>query len=167
LIWINIARLESHDGRATDPTARVIINCECGERQSTGGEIVIMRNVIVVAIAAAAVLVAPTAWAQATGNADAGKTVFLQCKGCHSLEPGKNGIGPSLHGLFGRKAGTEAGYNYSPAMKSSGVTWNDDTLFIYLANPKAFVPGDKMPFPGLPDEQKRHDVIAYLKEATK
>jgi len=130
------------------------------------GKLIVNAAKVFIAIVATA-LSAPAALAQSPGNPDAGKLVFLQCKGCHSLDPGKNGIGPSLHGVFGRKAGTEAGYNYSPAMKNSGVSWDDDTLFKYLANPKAFVPGDKMPFPGLPDAQKRSDVIAYLKQATK
>jgi cytochrome c2 len=59
-----------------------------------------------------------------------------QCRPCHSLEAGKNGIGPTLHGLFGRKAGTVPGYSYSAAMKNSGVVWNEDTLTKYLADPK-------------------------------
>jgi cytochrome c2 len=109
----------------------------------------------------------PAGWAQSAGDLQAGQMVFTQCKACHSLEAGKNGIGPSLHGLFGRKAGTVPGYNYSPAMKNSGVVWNADTLFKYLADPKAFIPGDKMPFPGVRDEQKRHDVIEYLEQATR
>jgi len=118
-------------------------------------------------VVVAAVVSAPAALAQSAGNADAGKVVYLQCKTCHSLEPGKNGVGPSLHGVFGRKAGTEPGYNYSPAMKNANVVWSDGTLFKYLSGPQAFIPGNKMPFPGLPDAQKRSDVIAFLKEATK
>jgi len=107
------------------------------------------------------------ALAQAQGDPKSGQTVFVQCKVCHSLDAGKNGIGPSLHELFGRKSGTAAGYTYSEAMKAANVTWGEDTLFKYLADPKIFVPGDKMSFPGVKDEQKRRDVIAYLKEATK
>src|SRR5471032_1090734 len=107
-----------------------------------------------------------SASAQSAGDATAGQAGFTQCKACHSLEAGKNGIGPSLHGVFGRPSGTVPGFNYSDAMKKAGVTCGDDTLFKYLADPKAFVPGDKMPFPGIKDEQKRRDVIAYLKTAS-
>ena len=110
---------------------------------------------------------AQTALAQAQGDAKNGAAVFIQCKACHSLDAGKNGIGPSLHGLFGRVSGTEPHYNYSDAMKKAAIAWSDETLFKYLTDPKAFVPGDKMPFPGVKDEQKRRDLIAYLKEATK
>lgn len=107
-----------------------------------------------------------TAWADEPGDPKAGQAVFAPCKACHSLDAGKNGVGPSLHGLFGRTSGTAPNYNYSPAMKSANVVWGDDTLFKYLADPKVFVPGDKMAFPGVKDEQKRRDVIAYLKEAS-
>lgn len=107
-----------------------------------------------------------TARADAGGDPKAGQVAFTQCKACHSLDAGKNGIGPGLHGVFGRKSGTAPGYNYSDAMKSANVTWGDDTLFKYLADPKAFVPGDKMAFPGVKDEQKRRDLIAYLKQAS-
>lgn len=124
-----------------------------------------MKRLMLVAPILLAV-VSGTAWADAPGDAKAGLIGFTQCKACHSLEAGKNGIGPSLHGLFGRQSGSAPGYNYSPAMKAANVTWGEDTLFKYLADPKAFVPGDKMAFPGVKDEQKRRDVIAYLKEAS-
>lgn len=107
--------------------------------------------------------------AVAEGNADEGSHVFVQCKACHSLEAGKNMVGPSLHGLFGRVAGTAAGYSYSDAMKAAGaggLTWNEDTLTKYAADPKATVPGNKMPFLGVKDPTKLADLIAYLKQAT-
>ena len=104
--------------------------------------------------------------ALASGDPASGKIVFIQCSACHSLVAGKNGIGPSLHGVIGRKSGSLAGYNYSPAMKAAGITWSEDTLFKYLTAPKAFVPGNKMPFLGVKDDQKRADVVAYLKQAT-
>lgn len=107
----------------------------------------------------------PAVQAQTAGGADSGATAFLVCKTCHSLEPGKNGVGPSLHGVFGRKAGTEPGFNYSPAMVNSNVVWTEDTLAKYLTDPKGFIPGNKMPFPGLADAQKRQAVITYLKQA--
>ena len=105
--------------------------------------------------------------AQGVGDAERGAQVFTQCKICHSLEAGKNMVGPSLHGLIGRKAGSVPGYAYSPAMKNANVTWNDDTLSKYLADPKAFVPGDKMVFLGIKDPSKLGDLLAYLNQATR
>jgi cytochrome c len=107
------------------------------------------------------------AQAQGPGEAQRGAQVFNQCKICHSLEAGKNMIGPSLHGVLGRKAGTVPGFAYSPAMKNANVTWNDDTLSKYLADPKAFIPGDKMAFPGVKDASKLGDLLAYLNQATR
>ena len=100
------------------------------------------------------------AHAQGAGDAQRGAQVFAQCKVCHSLEAGKNMLGPSLHGLLGRKAGSVPGYAYSPAMKNANVTWDDDTLSKYLADPKAFIPGDKMVFPGVKDPSKLGDLLA-------
>jgi cytochrome c2 len=120
-------------------------------------------------LSGAVVLLAPVlvARAQGVGDAQRGAQVFAQCKICHSLEAGKNMLGPSLHGLIGRKAGSVPGYAYSPAMKNANVTWNDDTLSKYLADPKAFIPGDKMAFPGIKDPSKLGDLLAYLNQATK
>ncbi|MHA6720406.1 c-type cytochrome [Sphingomonas sp. RS6] len=98
-----------------------------------------------------------------TGNVDAGKTAFTTCQTCHSADPGVNKIGPSLHGIVGREAGTVAGFNYSDANKNSGITWTPEKLFQYLEKPARVVPGTKMIFPGIPEPQKRADVIAYLK----
>jgi nitrite reductase (NO-forming) len=96
------------------------------------------------------------------GDASSGRLVFRKCQACHSIEPGKNMLGPSLAGVIGRKAGTEAGYNYSPAMKSADIVWNPQTLDQYLSDPAKVVPGNKMPFPGLKTDHDRADVIAYL-----
>jgi cytochrome c len=104
--------------------------------------------------------------ALADGDAAKGEKVFAKCKACHAVEAGKNKVGPSLAGLFGRMAGTTEGYTYSDAMKSSGIVWGDDTLHKYLEKPKDLVPGTKMAFPGLKQAQDRDDVIAYLKQAT-
>jgi cytochrome c len=103
------------------------------------------------------------AYASLTGNAAAGKVVFAACQTCHSVKAGENKTGPSLAGVVGRPAGSVAGYNYSPANKNSGLTWSEEQLYVYLEDPKKVVPGTKMIFPGLPDAQKRADVIAYLK----
>lgn len=104
--------------------------------------------------------------ALADGDAAAGEKVFRKCKACHSVEAGKNKVGPSLHGVIGRDAGTEEGFKYSDAMKESGIVWDEETLDAYLKKPKELVPGTRMAFPGLKDEQDRLDVIAYLKEAS-
>lgn len=98
-----------------------------------------------------------------TGDAAKGEVAFLTCKTCHAIEVGVNKIGPSLHGVVGRAAGTIAGYTYSTANKTSGITWTPEKLFQYLEGPQRIVPGTKMSFPGFPDPQKRADVIAYLK----
>ena len=102
-------------------------------------------------------------YAAYTGDAAKGKTDFITCQTCHSIDVGVNKIGPSLHNVVGRKAGTIAGFNYSPANKNSGITWTAEKLFQYLEKPQRVVPGTKMIFPGFPDPQKRADVIAYLK----
>jgi cytochrome c2 len=111
-------------------------------------------------------LAAMTISAQAAGDAKNGGRIFNQCKPCHSLEAGKNGVGPTLHGLLGRKAGTVPGYSYSAAMQSSGIVWNEDTLAKFLADPSTFVPGTKMVSAGIRDKAQLDDLIAYLKEAT-
>jgi cytochrome c2 len=92
----------------------------------------------------------------------AGRQVFRKCQACHSLEPGKAIFGPSLAAIIGRKAGSEAGYNYSPAMKQANIVWDAKTLDAYLTDPQKLVPGNKMPFPGLETEQDRADVIAFI-----
>jgi len=108
-----------------------------------------------------------TGQADAAGDASKGKRVFNKCKACHSLIAGKKKIGPSLHGVFGQKSGTAKGFKFSPAMKKSGIVWSPETLSKYLASPKTFIPGNKMPFPGLKNQTQRDDLMAYLTEATK
>jgi cytochrome c len=104
----------------------------------------------------------------AAANAAAGQAVFNRCKICHTIEAGgRNVVGPNLHGVFGRKAGSLPNFAYSPAMKDSGVVWDDDTLTKYLRDPKEFIPGDRMAFPGIKDEGQLADLLAYLHEAAK
>src|SRR5262249_31654980 len=100
------------------------------------------------------------------GDAAAGRQVFRKCQACHSMEPGKNMLGPSLAGLLGRKAGSESGYNYSSAMKQENITWDAKTLDAYLADPQKSVPGNKMPFPGLKTDHDRADIIAFVAAST-
>ncbi|MEO7385181.1 MAG: cytochrome c family protein [Novosphingobium sp.] len=88
---------------------------------------------------------------------------FAQCASCHTVRKGLNAVGPSLFGVFGRKAGTADGYAYSEANKNSGLTWDEATLDTYLTSPMKMVPGTKMTFAGLADPAKRKAVIAFLK----
>lgn len=101
--------------------------------------------------------------AQFTGDAAKGETAFIACKACHAIEEGVNKIGPSLKGIVGRKAGTIAGFTYTPVNQNSGITWTPEKLFQYLESPQRVVPGTKMAFAGISEPQKRADVIAYLK----
>jgi len=93
----------------------------------------------------------------------AGKTAFGACRACHSVEKGKTGIGPSLYGIAGRKAGSLPGFTYSKAMSASGIVWDDAALDAFMAAPQAKVPGTRMPYAGLKDAAKRQAVITYLK----
>ncbi len=97
----------------------------------------------------------------------AGAMVFNRCKTCHSLAAGGHSpVGPNLHGLFGRTAGTASGFSFSPAMQKSGVVWNDDTLAKFLRDPQGLIPGNRMGFPGIKDDKELADLLAYLKQAT-
>jgi cytochrome c len=99
------------------------------------------------------------------GDAVNGAVIFKKCASCHSVDPtGASGLGPNLRGVAGRKAAAVAGFNDSPAMKASGLVWNDQNLAHFLAGPRQAVPGTKMIFIGLPKPQDQADVIAYLKQ---
>jgi cytochrome c len=106
-------------------------------------------------------------YASFTGNAAAGEKVFAACRTCHVFDEGVNRVGPSLHKVVGRKSGSVPGFSYSDANKNSGVTWTADVLFQYLEDPKGFMPGTKMAFPGVKDAQKRADLVAYLEAQSK
>jgi cytochrome c len=103
-----------------------------------------------------------TAFADEEGDAAAGKKVFNKCKACHSFDPEKKMIGPTLNGVVGRPAGAVEGYKYSKAMANSGLTWDEETLLTYLEKPKAMVPGTKMSLAGIKKLKDRVDVIAYI-----
>jgi cytochrome c len=115
------------------------------------------------ALAVLAFALAPAAQAH---NAEAGRTVFNQCRACHTIDAGgRNGVGPNLHGVVGRRAGAVEGFRYSAPMRTAaegGLTWTPENLERYLANPKDLVPGGSMAFAGLRNEQQRKDLIAFL-----
>lgn len=123
-----------------------------------------MRHLVL----AAALLLPGVAVAQ---DASPGQRAFNQCRACHTLNAGgRSGVGPNLHGLFGRRAGSIEGYRYSAAMRErgeGGLVWNDDTLRAYIADPKAVVPNGSMPYAGLRNEQQQTDLLAFLREATR
>jgi cytochrome c len=98
---------------------------------------------------------------------ETGSTELQKCKICHALDAaGGNRVGPDLHGVFGRKAGTAPGFKFSDAMKNSGIVWDDDSLAKYLRDPKDSLPGNKMSFPGIKDEALLRDLLQQLKQAT-
>jgi cytochrome c len=105
-------------------------------------------------------------YASMTTDAAAGEKVFALCRSCHVLEEGVNRVGPSLHNIVGRPSGSVEGYSYSDANKNSGVVWTTDVLFEYLEDPKGFMPGTKMAFPGIKDAQDRANLVAYLDSQT-
>lgn len=96
-----------------------------------------------------------------------GEQLFGYCAGCHSLEPNETIFGPSLAGLFGRRAGSVDGFKYSDGLSSVGIVWNETTLDQWLAGPRAYVPGTRMTFPGLSEPADRKAVIGFLKRETK
>lgn len=103
----------------------------------------------------------------AEGNPTQGQRIFGACAACHSLKPDQNMTGPSLAGLWKRKAGTLASFSrYSPAMKSADIEWNDKTLDEWIADPQHVIPGNQMTFAGVNDAKQRADLLAFLKEAT-
>jgi cytochrome c len=103
----------------------------------------------------------------AAADAAAGEKVFARCKICHSVQAGApSPVGPNLHGMFGRKAGSVEGYNYSEAMKNSGIVWDDESLAKYLRDPRGSLPGNKMAFPGLKNDDEMANLLAYLHQAT-
>ena len=120
-----------------------------------------------VAMVALALLGSSGAFAQAAGDPVKGKAVFARCAICHTVEPGKNKLGPTLANIVGSKAGDVPGFNFSPAMKASKVVWTPHALDKYLTNPRAFLPGNRMIFAGLPKPEDRANVIAYLKKPVK
>jgi cytochrome c len=121
------------------------------------------KDVRAIVLAVVGLSLCTASLARAAGSAATGEDLFKhKCGSCHSVETGKNRVGPSLAGVVGRKAASIETYSYSAAMRSSGLTWDTATLDSYLTNPRAKVPGTKMTFVGLPQANGRADIIAYL-----
>ena len=118
---------------------------------------------LIQALSAAAALALMSSTAFAAGDPEAGAKIFNKCAACHKIGPGaKNGVGPELNGLNGRKTGAAEGYAYSEANKNSGLTWDEATFKEYITAPQKKIPGTKMTFPGLPNEADRDNIWAYI-----
>jgi cytochrome c len=123
-----------------------------------------MAATIIAAAATAVAMQAGVGSARAQ-DADKGKQVFNMCSPCHSIGPGAtNKVGPELNGLDGRHSGTVANFDYSDANKKSGIVWGEATFKQYIKSPSAMVPGTKMPFAGIKDQQRVDDLWAYLSQ---
>lgn len=121
-----------------------------------------IRTAVASAVVIALTVIAGSA--QAEGDAAAGEKLFRQCKACHAVEAGKNRVGPSLFGVFGKKAASAEEFKgYSEGLKTAGFVWDDAKLDAYLTNPKAMIADSKMVFAGMAEAADRAHVIAYLK----
>lgn len=122
---------------------------------------------VVFGLAAYAISIAVGAGSALAQDPDEGANVFRRCAACHTVEEGgANRVGPNLFGVIGATSGArDNGFNYSPALREAALTWDDSNLDQWLANPRAFVKGARMPL-GVANEQQRKDVIAYLKQVT-
>jgi cytochrome c len=100
------------------------------------------------------------------GDAARGRELYAQCQACHSLD-GENGVGPTLKGVVGRRAGSVAEFRYSPAMRRASVVWDAASLDGFMADPQAVVRGNRMPFGGVEEARDRADILAWLEEAAK
>ena len=123
-----------------------------------------MKHVVVLTAAA---YLAAAGMARADGDTARGEKKFEECAACHKIAPGEDNVGPSLHGVFGRKAGTLTDFRYSPALKGSGITWTPKTMDAYVADPQKAVPANRMPYSGIPDARDRADLIAYMQQVFK
>ena len=112
----------------------------------------------------AAALIVSSAGATLAQDVEKGATLFKQCAACHKIGPSAtNSLGPELNGLDGRHSGSAANYSYSDANKKSGIVWNEESFNEYIKDPKAKIPGTKMIFAGIKNEQQAKDLWAYLK----
>ena len=119
-----------------------------------------MRSLLSLPVAAVAILFAVVP-GNCAGDAAKGEHEYVKCAICHAKNKA-NGIGPGLSGVIGRHAGSVPGFGYSQAMKNSNIVWDEKSLDAFIMAPQKAVPGNTMPFPGIPDQEKRDDLIAYL-----
>jgi cytochrome c len=130
-----------------------------------------MGSITRAGIAALLLAATPAPAAAADASVENGADVFKKCRACHDVGPdAKNKVGPLLNDLLGRKAGTIAGFSYSDANRNAGENgwvWTEEKLLTYLENPREAMPGNKMAFAGVRDEQDRKDLVAYLKTFSK
>jgi cytochrome c len=117
--------------------------------------------------AEAATLFLAAGLAHAQGDTKHGQKLFEECHACHAVERGVNGVGPSLYGVFGRRAAELDDFRYSPALKKSGITWTTKTLDAYIADPQKAVPANRMPYAGMPEARDRADLILYMQQVFK
>lgn len=117
-----------------------------------------MKQILIIAIAIFAI--STTVYAEE--NLEKGKKYFKKCKACHSIEEGKKKLGPSLFGIVGREAGSVEGFRYSKPMAAADFIWNEETLTGFLKNPKKYMKGTKMSFPGVRKEADMANLLAYL-----
>ena len=136
----------------------------------------VSRSARILVAVSSVVATGAVAWAatqsSVAGNPERGKAVFEKCAACHSLDDAKPGAnttpaGPSLKGIVGKTAASRDDFRYSPAMTRSGVVWSVETLSEYVADPQAFMRGNRMSFAGIPDKAERDDLIAFLLQATR
>ena len=127
-----------------------------------------MNHILPVAIVMFLLAASPFRAVAEPGNAANGERMYRACVACHSLEPNRNMTGPSLAEVWNRKSGSLASFpRYSPALKSAGIVWTDDTLDEWIKDPQHFIPGNTMTFAGMKDARQRADLLAFLKDATK
>jgi cytochrome c len=128
----------------------------------------IMNRIQPIAMVILALIALPYQVIAQPGDATRGERMYRACVACHSLEPNRNMTGPSLAEIWNRKSGSLPSFpRYSPALKSAGIIWNDDTLDEWIKDPQHFVPGNTMTFPGLKDPRQRADLLAFLKDASR
>jgi cytochrome c len=127
----------------------------------------VMKRLFVLAFAALVTISFGVLVAFSEGNSVRGQRLFGACAACHSLQPDQSMTGPSLAGIWNRRAGSLASFTrYSPALQSTNIVWNDKTLDDWIANPQHLVPGNQMTFDGIKDARQRDDLLAFLKQAT-
>ncbi|MCG8694450.1 MAG: cytochrome c family protein [Minwuiales bacterium] len=122
--------------------------------------IAVSLSLAALAFCVAAVL--PVGAAAQAGDPAAGERAFRQCAACHTVEPGRNRVGPSLYGVVGRSAGSVERFRYSRAMQEADIVWDEQTLAAYLANPREYLPGTSKTF-RLRNPDDAPDLIAYLR----